>query len=91
MADKPAILVVEDEAAICSGLCDVLAYHGHAPTGVASGEEGLQHALGGHYALGGLSRRFCCSPHAARKMTCSKASAAVPMITSRNRSRLQSC
>jgi len=51
MADKPAILVVEDEAAICSGLCDVLAYHGHAPTGVASGEEGLQHALGGQYAL----------------------------------------
>ncbi len=51
MPDKPAILVVEDEAAIRSGLCDVLAYHGHAPTGVSSGEEGLQWALGGQYAL----------------------------------------
>ena len=51
MAGKPEILVVEDEAAICGGLCDVLAYHGHAPTGVASGEEGLQRALGGQYAL----------------------------------------
>jgi DNA-binding response OmpR family regulator len=51
MAVKRAILVVEDEAAICNGLCDVLAYHGHVPTGVASGEEGLQHALGGQYAL----------------------------------------
>jgi len=51
MADKAEILVVEDEAAICSGLCDVLVYHGHAPTGVPSGEEGLQRALGGQYAL----------------------------------------
>jgi DNA-binding response OmpR family regulator len=51
MAAKLAILVVEDEAAICNGLCDVLAFHGHLPTGVASGEEGLQHALGGEYAL----------------------------------------
>ena len=51
MAAKLAILVVEDEEAICNGLCDVLAYHGHAPTGVASGEEGLQRALAGQYAL----------------------------------------
>src|SRR5512147_3288253 len=51
MRTKLAILVVEDEAAICDGLCDVLAYHGHAPTGVASGEEGLQRALDGQYAL----------------------------------------
>jgi two-component system alkaline phosphatase synthesis response regulator PhoP len=51
MTAKLAILVVEDEAAICTGLCDVLAFHGHVPTGVASGEEGLRHALGGRYAL----------------------------------------
>jgi DNA-binding response OmpR family regulator len=51
MAPPLAILVVEDEPAICTGLCDALAFHGHAPTGVASGEEGLQRALGGRYAL----------------------------------------
>lgn len=51
MRAKLAILVVEDEPAICNGLCDVLAFHGHAPTGVASGEEGLRRGLGGQYAL----------------------------------------
>jgi two-component system response regulator RegX3 len=48
---KVAILVVEDEAAIRAGLCDVLAYHGHEPTGAATGEDGLQHALHGDYAV----------------------------------------
>jgi DNA-binding response OmpR family regulator len=48
---KAAILVVEDEPAIRSGVCDVLAYHGHAPDGVASGEEGLRRALERPYAL----------------------------------------
>jgi DNA-binding response OmpR family regulator len=43
------ILVVEDEAAIRSGLCDVLVFHGHTPTGVESGEEGLR--LSGQYTL----------------------------------------
>ena len=51
MTAKLAILVIEDEPAICAGLCDVLAFHGHAPTGVASGEEGLRRGLGGQYAL----------------------------------------
>jgi len=51
MTRSLAILVIEDEAAICSGLCDVLAFHGHRPTGVASGEEGLQRALGDRHAL----------------------------------------
>jgi DNA-binding response OmpR family regulator len=51
MTAKLPILVVEDEAAICTGVCDVLAYHGHAPTGVASGEEGLRQALAGAFAL----------------------------------------
>jgi two-component system response regulator RegX3 len=51
MATKLRILVVEDEAAIRTGLCDVLAFHGHAPTGVGSGEEGLQSALAERFAL----------------------------------------
>jgi two-component system response regulator RegX3 len=51
MSAKLAILVIEDEVAICTGLCDVLAFHGHAPTGVASGEDGLRRALSGDYAL----------------------------------------
>jgi two-component system response regulator RegX3 len=51
MEAKLAILVVEDEAAIRTGLCDVLAYHGYAPSGVETGEEGLRRALGGEHAL----------------------------------------
>lgn len=51
MTAKHAILVVEDEAAIRNGLCDLLVFHGHAPTGVASGEEGLRLALADPYAL----------------------------------------
>jgi DNA-binding response OmpR family regulator len=51
MAAKLPVLVVEDEAAICNGLCDILAFHGHAPTGVSSGEEGLRRALDERYAL----------------------------------------
>ena len=48
---RARILVVEDEAPIRRGLCDVLAYHGHAPTPVATGTEGLQEALSGAYDL----------------------------------------
>jgi DNA-binding response OmpR family regulator len=51
MAAKLPILVVEDETALCTGLCDILAFHGHAPTGVSSGEEGLRRALDERYAL----------------------------------------
>jgi len=51
MVVKIPILVVEDEAAIRTGLCDVLAYHGHAPDGVESGEDGLRRALATPYAL----------------------------------------
>jgi two-component system response regulator RegX3 len=46
-----AILVVEDEAPIRAGICDLLAYHGHRPTGVGDGERGLSEALTGRYAL----------------------------------------
>jgi DNA-binding response OmpR family regulator len=48
---KPRILVVEDEEAIQRGLCDVLAFHGYAPTRAGDGEEGLGEALGGRYDL----------------------------------------
>ena len=51
MAAKVSILVVEDETAIRAGLCDVLAYHGYAPDGVDSGEDGLRRALASPYAL----------------------------------------
>jgi two-component system response regulator RegX3 len=45
------VLVVEDEAAIRGGLCDVLAYHGFAPEGVERGDDGLRIALEGRHAL----------------------------------------
>ena len=49
--NKRRILVVEDEAAIRRGLCDVLAYHGHEPIPVATGTDGLREALTGRYDL----------------------------------------
>jgi two-component system response regulator RegX3 len=51
MSAKLSVLVVEDEAAIRSGLCDVLAFHGYAPTGVDNGEDGVRTALAGSPAL----------------------------------------
>jgi DNA-binding response OmpR family regulator len=51
MGTKLPILVVEDEAPIRTGLCDVLAYRGYAPTAAATGDDGLARALGGAYAL----------------------------------------
>jgi len=50
-APAPRILVVEDELAIQRGLCDVLAYRGYAPIGVADGEEGLREGLRGGFDL----------------------------------------
>jgi DNA-binding response OmpR family regulator len=50
-ASGARILVVEDELAIQRGLCDVLAYRGHAPTGVADGEAGLRAGLDGGWDL----------------------------------------
>lgn len=41
---RARILVIEDEPAIRQGVCDLLAYHGHRPSGVGDGEEGLQKA-----------------------------------------------
>jgi DNA-binding response OmpR family regulator len=51
MADKPRILVVEDEPNIREGVCDVLAFHGYAPDAVGDGENGLRRALEQDYAL----------------------------------------
>jgi len=51
MDAKLRMLVVEDEVAIRTGLCDVLAYHGWMPTGVATGEDGLTRALEQEHAL----------------------------------------
>jgi two-component system response regulator RegX3 len=51
VATKPRILLVEDEASIREGVCDVLAYHGYAPDAVESGELGLSRALAEAYAL----------------------------------------
>lgn len=48
---RPRILVVEDEPAIQRGLCDVLAYRGYEPAGVASGDEGLRRGLAGGFDL----------------------------------------
>lgn len=48
---KAHILVVEDDAAILNGLCDVLVFNGFAAKGVADGGEGLNEALNGAYDL----------------------------------------
>jgi DNA-binding response OmpR family regulator len=45
------ILVVEDEEAIRSGLCDVLAFHGYEPEGVERGDDGLAKGLEDRHAL----------------------------------------
>ncbi len=51
MSDKTAILVVEDEEAICRGLCDVLAFQGYTPTAAQTGTAGLELALAGEFPL----------------------------------------
>jgi DNA-binding response OmpR family regulator len=51
METKREILVVEDESVLATGICDVLAFRGYAPTAVGSGEAGLRRALAGRYAL----------------------------------------
>jgi two-component system response regulator RegX3 len=50
-ANRLRILVVEDEAAIRTGLIDVLVYHGYDADGVADGREGLTRAASGKYDL----------------------------------------
>jgi two-component system response regulator RegX3 len=51
MAQKARILIVEDEAAIRSGLVDVFVYHGYEVETAAHGDAGLRMALGGNFDL----------------------------------------
>jgi DNA-binding response OmpR family regulator len=50
-AYKGAVLVVEDDDAIRTGLLDVLVFNGYKPAGAADGREGLATALGGGFDL----------------------------------------
>lgn len=49
--EKIRVLLVEDEDSIREGICDVLTYHGYAATAASSGEEGLNLASSGEFAL----------------------------------------
>lgn len=51
MTTKPRILIVEDEAAIRTGLIDVFVYHGYDVDAAAEGPEGLRKALCGGFDL----------------------------------------
>ena len=51
MTQKPRILIVEDEAAIRSGLIDVFVYHGYEVDSAAEGPDGLQKALTGTFDM----------------------------------------
>jgi two-component system response regulator RegX3 len=48
---KIAVLVVEDEEPIRTGLCDVLTFHGYRADAVERGDEGLARARDGSHAL----------------------------------------
>ena len=48
---KLSILIIEDEAAIRSGLVDVFVYHGFDVEAVAEGKAGLEQALSGTFDL----------------------------------------
>lgn len=51
MAQKARLLIVEDEAAIRSGLVDVFVYHGYEVETADNGDQGLRLALGGNFDL----------------------------------------
>ena len=51
MSTRARLLVVEDEAAIRSGLEDVFVFHGYTVDAVGDGNEGLRRALSGRYDL----------------------------------------
>ena len=51
MAEKPKILIVEDETAIRVGLIDVFVFHGFEVDSSENGEEGLRKALTGLYDM----------------------------------------
>lgn len=45
------ILIIEDEAAIRTGLTDALVFHGFSVASAADGKQGLEHALSGTFDL----------------------------------------
>ena len=49
--EKQRLLVVEDEAAIRTGLVDVFLYHGYEVESAADGHEGLEKSLSGRFDL----------------------------------------
>ena len=51
MAQKARLLIVEDEAAIRTGLVDVFVYHGYEVDTAEHGADGLQKALSGRYDM----------------------------------------
>ncbi|MGH8496235.1 MAG: response regulator transcription factor [Gammaproteobacteria bacterium] len=51
MPRKIKLLIVEDEAAIRTGLVDVFVYHGYAVEAAGDGKAGLEKALSGRYDL----------------------------------------
>lgn len=51
MTEKARILIVEDEAAIRTGLVDVFVFHGYEVDCAEHGEEGLRKSLSGLYDL----------------------------------------
>ena len=51
MAQKARLLIVEDEAAIRSGLVDVFVYHGYEVETADNGDDGLRQSLSGKYDL----------------------------------------
>jgi two-component system response regulator RegX3 len=51
VSKQPHILIIEDEAAIRTGLTDALVYHGYLVDGVADGNQGLGKALSGKFDL----------------------------------------
>ena len=51
VSKQPHILIIEDEAAIRTGLTDALVYHGYRVDGVADGTQGLGKALTGKFDL----------------------------------------
>lgn len=51
MHNKLALLIIEDEVAIRTGLTDLFVYHGYAVEAVADGRDGLDKALSGAYDL----------------------------------------
>jgi DNA-binding response OmpR family regulator len=51
MQRKIRILIIEDEAAICSGLVDVFVFHGYQVEAATDGLDGLKKALSGTFDL----------------------------------------